>query len=198
MAATLILVRHAAHVHLNRMLSGRAPGVPLSDAGRVQAARVAARVARLEPAAVLTSPVERAEETAIAIADQARVGLERAEALNEIDFGDWTGRPFAELAGDPDWDRWNRARETARPPSGESMAEAQARVVAHLAATAAAHDGERVVMVSHADVIRAAVCDVLGLTLDAYWRFDVDPASMTTLAWEHWGGRLVRLNEGVH
>ena len=197
MAATLILVRHAAHVHLNRILSGRTPGVPLSEPGRAQAARLAALLARCEPALVQTSPVERAAETAILVADQARVGLERVEALNEIDFGAWTGRPFAELAGDPDWERWNRERVTARPPGGESMDEARARVVTHLEQVARERDGETVVLVSHADVIRAAVCHVLGLTLDAYWRFDIDPGSMTTFVWESWGGRLVRLNEGV-
>ena len=195
MAATLILVRHAAHAHLNKILSGRTPGVPLSDVGRMQAQRLARRLAERRPALVLTSPIERAEETAIAIADHARADLERADALTEIDFGEWTGKRFEELAGDPAWDRWNRERGAARPPGGEGMGEAQARVVERLSAAAAARDGETVVLVSHADVIRAAVCHVLRLELDGYWRFDVDPASATTLEWEHWGGRLVALNE---
>ena len=173
------------------------PGVPLSETGSAEAARIARRLAERHPTVVQTSPIERAEATALAIANQSRVGVERIDALTEIDFGEWTGRAFADLIGDPAWDKWNRERATARPPGGESMAEAQARVVAHLEEMARARDGETVVLVSHADVIRAAVCHVLGLALDAFWRFDVDPASMTTVAWEHWGGRLVRLNEGA-
>ncbi|PAX08628.1 histidine phosphatase family protein [Sphingomonas lenta] len=197
MAATLILVRHAAHVHLNKILSGRTPGVPLSEAGRAQAMRLAAVLAERRPALVQTSPIERAERTAIAIADAARVGIERADALVEIDFGKWTGTPFEELNGDPDWDYWNAERATARPPSGESMGEAQARIVAHLAAVAAEHDGETVVLVSHADMIRAAVAHVLGLDLGGYSRFDIGPASATTLVWGDWGAKLVALNEGL-
>lgn len=196
MAATLILVRHAAHVHLNRVLSGRTPGVPLSEAGRAQAQRLARRLAERGIAAVHTSPIARAEETAITIADHAGVAIERAEALNEIDFGAWTGCGFDDLAGDPRWNRWNAERATAQPPEGESMTEAQARIVAHLERAASDYDGRTLVLVSHADMIRAAVAHVLGLGLDNYWRFDIDPASATTMLWGDWGAKLSRLNEG--
>lgn len=143
-----------------------------------------------------TSPIERAEETAIAIADQAGVDIDRVEALNEIDFGAWTGCRFDDLAGDPQWHRWNSERATARPPGGESMADAQARIVAHLDQVARDYDGQTLLLVSHADMIRAAVAHVLGLGLDNYWRFDVDPASATTVLWGDWGAKLSRLNEG--
>ncbi|HEX8389738.1 MAG TPA: histidine phosphatase family protein [Sphingomonas sp.] len=195
MAATLILVRHAAHGHLNRILSGRTPGVPLTEDGRAQAARLAARLAERRPTLVQTSPIERAQETAAAVAARPGAALESVEALNEIDFGDWTGRAFDALAGDPEWDRWNAKRATARPPGGEAMGEAQARIVAHCRALARERDGETMVLVSHADMIRAAVCHVLGLDLQAYERFDIDPASATTIVWGDWGARLVALNE---
>lgn len=195
MAATLILVRHAAHVHLDRVLSGRTPGVMLSEEGYVQARRAAVRLREREPAAVETSPVERAYETGRAIADFADVRHYIRDELNEIDFGRWTGRPFAELAGDPAWKIWNQERATARPPGGESMAEAQTRIVTYLETVAREREGRTVVLVTHADVIRAIVCHVLGLELGAFWRFDVDPASATTLEWHEWGARLVRLNE---
>ena len=196
MAATLILVRHAAHVHLNRILSGRTPGVPLSEAGRAQAQRLAQRLAARGIAAVHTSAIERAEETAIAIADYAGMGSDRVGGLNEIDFGAWTGRGFDGLASDPRWHRWNTERATAQPPGGESMADAQARIVAHLDHMARDYDGRTLVLVSHADMIRAAVAHVLGLGLDNYWRFDIDPASATTVLWGEWGAKLSRLNEG--
>lgn len=194
MAATLILVRHAAHVHLNLNLSGRTPGVPLSEAGRAQAARLAARLATRGVDAVRSSPLDRARQTAAAIADAAGLDVEVAEGLQEIDFGGWTGLGFDALAGDPEWDRWNSARATARPPGGESMAEAQARIVAHLDATAREHDGGTVVLVSHADMIRAVAAHVLGLELDNLLRFDIDPASATTLIWGDGWARVNRLN----
>jgi broad specificity phosphatase PhoE len=187
MTATLILVRHAAHVHLDRVLSGRMPDVPLSDAGRAQATRLAEALADRGVTAVQASPLTRAQETARVIA--GGLPVQTVDALQEIDFGAWTGRSFADLHDDPEWDRWNKERATARPPQGESMAEAQARLVAHLATVQGT-----AVLVTHADMIRAAVCHVLGLDLGSYWRFDVGPASRTVLQWEDWGGRLVSLN----
>jgi broad specificity phosphatase PhoE len=195
LAATLILVRHAAHGHLDRILSGRTPGVPLTQAGRAQAARLAARLAARRPAVVHASPIERAVETATVIADAAGVELKHVEALNEIDFGEWTARAFDDLAGDPDWDRWNAERATARPPGGESMGQVQARVVAHLDAVAREHADETVVLVSHADTIRAAVLHGLRMSLNDYWRLEIDPASATTITWGDGWAKLTTLNE---
>jgi broad specificity phosphatase PhoE len=195
LAATLILVRHAAHIHLNVILSGRTPGVPLSEAGRAQAARLAARLTARGVDAVQASPLDRARKTAAAIAAAAELSVEVTDGLQEIDFGEWTGCRFDELTGDPAWETWNARRGTARPPGGESMAEAQARIVAHLDATARAHDGAMVVLVSHADMIRAAVAHALGLELDNLLRFDIDPASATTLTWGDGWARVNVLNE---
>jgi broad specificity phosphatase PhoE len=57
--------------------------------------------------------------------------------------------------------------------------------------------GEAIVLVSHADVIKAAVCQVLGLSTGLTARFEVDPASISTMAVGSWGGKLLRLNEGI-
>ncbi len=144
---------------------------------------------------VHTSPADRAFETALTIFHRTDTGLATVEALNEIDFGAWTGRSFVDLGEDPDWRKWNNERASSRPPNGESMVEAQARIVAHLESTAREWTGGTVILVSHADMIRAAVCHVLEMQLGAFWRFDVDAASATTLEWNDWGGRLVSLNE---
>lgn len=144
---------------------------------------------------VVSSPLDRALATARAIA--AACGLappEPGEALTEIEFGSWTGRAFASLADDPAWRAWNDERHRARPPGGESMAEAQARIAGWLRTTAAARPGETIAAVSHADLIRAAVAEVLGLTLDKLLRFDIDPASITTMVVGDWGARLLGLN----
>lgn len=196
MTATLILVRHAAHGHLDKMLSGRMPGVPLTDEGRAQAARLARRLGGRGIGAVLSSPLDRAQETARAVADAAGVSVETAAPLVEIDLGEWTGRSFDELRGDPAWDRWNQERATARPPGGESMAEAQTRIVPFLDSVAGGNGGRTVALVSHSDMIRSAVAHVLGLSLNDLHRFDVEPASATTLHWGDWGAKLHRLNEG--
>jgi broad specificity phosphatase PhoE len=196
--ATILLIRHAAHVELGRVLSGRRNDVALSQDGLEQA-EIVADLLSVEPlAAVYSSPRERAWYTAREIAEQHELEVTVDEALDEIDFGDWTGRSFAELEPEPEWQNWNEARGTARPPGGESMAEAGTRAVSRLEALAARHHGATFAAVSHCDVIRAVVAHYLGLSLDNLLRFDIDPASVTRLAVGNWGARVMSINERLY
>lgn len=195
MSVLVQLVRHGHHAELGGVLSGRSD-IGLSDDGRAQADRLAAWFAGRDIAAVCSSPRPRARQTAAAIAEAAGVPVDVDDGFDEIDFGGWTGRRFAELATDPAWRHWNEARDIALPPDGESMAAATARGWAAVEAIAAAGTGP-VVIVSHADIIRGVVAHVLGLSLGRLLAFDVDPASVTTLSVGSWGARLVALNERV-
>lgn len=195
MTATILLIRHASHAHLGKILSGRLAGIGLSSVGEAEAERLADHLRLHDLAAIQSSPVQRARETAQAIVAGRGLAVDIAEALDEIDFGDWTGRAFDALAGDPDWHHWNAHRVSATPPRGESMAAAQARVIAYLEALAARHPGESVAVVTHCDIIRAALAHVLGLSLDAVHRFDVDPASISSIAMGDWGARIMSINE---
>lgn len=198
MAVTILLIRHAAHVHLDRTLSGRLAGVPLSDAGRAQAALLGRRLAGEGIARVQCSPLERTRDTAEAIASACGLDApEEAAGLLELDLGEWTGRAFGTLEGDAAWTAWNTQRGTARVPGGETMAEAQGRIVGHIERLVRENDGETVACVSHSDMIRAAVAWVLGLPLDNLLRFDVGPASVTRVVAGDWGARLMTLNEGL-
>ena len=197
MTATIVLVRHAAHIHLDQRLSGRMAGVPLSDSGQDQAARLGRELADEGVAWVECSPLDRTRETGAAIADACGLPPPRpVDALIEIDMGDWTGATFDSLAGDPAWNDWNTRRGSARIPGGETMGEAQARIVDHLqTAAAGAAEGATIAMVTHSDMIRAAVAAVLGLPLHHLLRFDIGPASVTRVAMGDWGARLMSLNE---
>lgn len=192
------LVRHAAHGALGHRLCGRQPGVRLSDQGRAEAQALARRLTGLGVTRVLASPMERARETAEPIAEACGAAVETEPALNEIDFGEWTGAAFEALDADPRWRAWNADRGRTRPPGGEAMTQAQARMAAWLARCATDEDEAPLAAVSHADVIRAAVAHVLGLPLHFYDRFDIAPASITTLELTDAGPRLLRLNEVVH
>lgn len=197
--ATIYFIRHASHDHLGNTLSGRMPGIGLSAIGRGQCERLAAALGARRFGAVYTSPVQRARETAEAIARGRGEAVEVivAPELNEIDFGAWTGARFDALAGDAHWDRWNSARGSARVPGGESMGEVQARVVRWAHAAALLHGGTAVAMVSHCDVIRAALAHFLGLGLDQALNFDVDPASVSRVEVGSWGGRVLSINEAL-
>ena len=193
----VLFLRHGHHDRLGRILCGRMPGVSLSEAGHAEARAVAAALVRRfagETVILLSSPQPRTRETAAPLAEALGVGAEVADELDEIAFGDWTGKAFADLDGDPAWTAWNAQRGSARPPGGESMAEVQARV-GGLLDRLASEEGSPVVVVSHGDPIRAALLGVLGLPLDAYDRIVVAPASCSEVELWPGGGRVASINE---
>jgi broad specificity phosphatase PhoE len=107
------------------------------------------------------------------------LGVTTASEIDEIDFGDWTGARFADLAGDPDWARWNSHRARARCPGGESQAEAQARALAFAFEAAAA--SARPLLVTHCDIIRALLCWAERRSLDDILEVPCEPGSLSTL-----------------
>ena len=176
---TIHLIRHAEHGLLGHALAGRQPGVALSDTGRRQAAALAEHYAGQPVRQILTSPVQRAKETAQPIASGLGLVPAIEPAIEEIDFGRWTGAPFAALAGEPDWSAWNSARSLAPTPGGEGMLAAQARAVSALMRQR--EWGGTVIAVSHSDVIKAVLAYMLGMPLDLLHRLEVAPASRSIL-----------------
>jgi broad specificity phosphatase PhoE len=190
----LILVRHGSHGEVGRVLSGRSD-IALSSNGRAEAEAAARRMALDPVRAVLSSPRRRAVETAEPIAAQHGLQVETSPALDEVDFGGWTGRSFAELADEPDWRRWNTARSLARPPSGESMVEAQARMIGLADRLMAGRPDGAVVLVGHAEPLRSLILFALGLGLDAWSRVALDPGSVSRLVLDDSGPCVTSLNE---
>ncbi len=174
------------------MLTGRGGDHPLAPIGQEQA-RWAAKHLR-DVTLVQTSPQRRTRETAAVIGAAFGQVPEVVPALNEVDFGNWTGRVIADLNADADWARWNESRSTAQAPGGERMTDAVTRAVGHLGALGRQEWLGTIVCVSHSDIIRGVVAHYLGLSLDRILAFDVDPGSITTLVVGDWGGRLLSLN----
>ncbi|MBZ9936957.1 histidine phosphatase family protein [Mesorhizobium sp. BR1-1-16] len=198
MTTVVYLVRHAAHDALGSYLAGRSKGVVLGPDGLAQAGRLAERMRNERFGSITSSPQTRTQQTAAAISSATIMApIDIDDDLDEVDFGDWSGKTFEELNGDPAWRRWNEERGIATTPTGESMEHVRKRVSRAMRVAAERHPGESVVLVSHADVIKCAVCDVLGLQPDSLFRFEIDPASITTIAMGSWGSKLLRMNEGV-
>jgi probable phosphoglycerate mutase len=197
-SATILLVRHAAHVELGQVLSGRRRDVALSSEGLEQSAILGDLLGTEAIAAVYSSPRERAWYTARDIAEPHELKVQGCDDLDEVDFGEWAGRSFEELQADERWHEWNDARASARTPGGESMSEAVARAMAALQSIAADHDEETIAAVTHCDIIRGVIAHILGLSLDHLLRFDVDPASVCRLHLGRWGARVGSVNERLY
>ncbi len=181
---TVLLVRHGTTATTGTVLPGRAPGLHLADAGRAQAAALAERLRDLprRPAALYVSPLERARETAAPLA--AALGLRPVveRGLLECDFGSWTGKKLAALHRRAEWCAVQHAPSTFRFPDGESFAEMQQRIWTTLERLASRHRNKTVVVVSHADPIKAAVTFAQGVPLDLFQRTVVSPCSLSAVA----------------
>jgi probable phosphoglycerate mutase len=192
----LVLVRHAVTAQTGPLLSGRKAGIDLSEEGRRQATATAARLAPpVRVDVVYASPIERTQQTAAAIAGEHGLEVVTLEGVIEAEYGDWTGERIADLARTDLWKVVQTAPSRARFPNGESIAEMQARMVAALDAVIAAHPGGHVVVVSHADPIKAAIAHYTGMHLDLFQRVQVSPASVTIFEVGRFGAVLVKANE---
>ena len=197
MSTEFVLVRHATCALTASTLLGRCIDAPLDDLGRHQAAAVALHLGTRAAALLQSSPRLRARQTATPLAARLGLPLLSAAALDEIDFGRWAGRSFTELRSDDTWQRWNQERCVARTPLGESMQQIQRRIVMHLTALAARFTDQRIIIVTHAEIIRAALLHYSCLDCNAYSLVEVSPASVSTLELSQRGGRVRSVNECV-
>ncbi len=175
------LVRHAEHALLGRVLTGRMPGVSLNECGREQALSLARYFSGCPIAAVVSSPLERAWETAAPVAAALGLAATTDAGLDEIDFGDWTGMAFEALQDLPVWQAWNQFRGTAPTPGGETMLEALARALRTLGHLHRTYPYDELVLVSHQDILKALLAQSLGAPLDLMHRFELAPASRSVL-----------------
>ncbi|MCJ7672125.1 MAG: histidine phosphatase family protein, partial [Acidimicrobiia bacterium] len=151
----LVLARHAVTAQTGPLLSGRTPGIDLNETGRGQAEALGVRLAALPVAAVYASPIERTTQTAVAVAAHHGLEVRPLEGVLEADYGEWTGQKIADLAKTDLWKVVQRTPSRASFPGGEALAAMQTRMIATLDGVVAAHPGELVVVVSHADPIKA-------------------------------------------
>lgn len=193
----LMLVRHATNDWVGDRLAGWTPGINLNEQGRQQAQTLGARLAHLPISAIYSSPLERAIETAKAIAAHHDLDIQVLEGIGETRYGEWTGKSLKELSETALWPVVQVHPSGARFPGGESLRETQSRVVAALDALQEAHPAptDIVVAVSHADVIKAAVAHYAGLHLDLFQRLVVSPASLSVIRFGKFGPRIVSLND---
>jgi broad specificity phosphatase PhoE len=193
---TFLLIRHALCDPVGRSIAGRQPGIHLNNPGRGQARRLAEWLGPITLDAIYSSPLERALETASPIAQAKGLQVHPAEAWNEIDFGEWTGRALADLDPLPEWRRFNTFRSSAVVPGGESMTQVLDRVLRELERLRALHPAAtaHVAVVSHGDVLRSLVAHALGVPMDLFHRLEISPASVSTLEITDQGSRLLLLN----
>jgi len=198
---TVLLIRHGLTATTGQVLTGWTPGVSLDDRGRAQATALAARLAPLPLAAIVSSPLERCRQTAEFIAAACNghpVAVTEDPRMGECRYGDWTGKPLAELEKDPLWPvvQAHPSAVTFPGPEGESMLQMQHRAVSAVREWNSRLGKDATYLVcSHGDVIKAIVADSLGLHLDQYQRIQADPCSLTVIRYTPLRPFLLRMND---
>ena len=184
MTTRILLVRHG---ETDSNAEGRSQGrrdVPLNAHGREQAASAAQAVAALAPTAIYASTAGRAQETASAIATACGLEVANDQRLLELDQGDLDGLTPPEMREQaPDFLRRWLTEDPAdlQMPGGESLREAQHRMLDAVHAIASAHDGETAVAVSHNLALKSLLCAVLGVELASFRAFRLDVASISAI-----------------
>jgi broad specificity phosphatase PhoE len=192
------LLRHGEHAVQGQICAGRAPGIVLSPKGRGEAEAAADRLAAAGIAAIYASPLERAQETAGIVAARLDLPVEARDDLSELDFGEWTGLTFDAVRQDPRWPAWAAHRSLSCIPGGETMRDVQRRVVEVLIELRERHPDDAVVLVSHGDVIRAALVFALGMPLDFYGRIEIGTGSLSTVRIDARGICVTAINQRPH
>jgi broad specificity phosphatase PhoE len=180
--ATVFLVRHGSVDGMRERLIGRTD-VGLNKQGRSESARVAEACRRLGVGIVASSPRRRARETAEIIAESVGCGVEVVDALDEVDYGLWSGKQFSELVADPEWRRFNDARDDAQIPGGEELDAVSRRIRAGLEQLCDRHRRYDLVIVTHAEIIRGAVLLAESQSWSSWSLYQPEPASITPVRW---------------
>ncbi len=198
----ILLIRHGETDLTGRVLYGRMPGVHLSPDGCRQAQALSSGLrAKYTVDAIVSSPLERAMETARYLAEDLSLPISTDNDLLELDYGEWMGKTFVEIREQDYWDLYNRLRSTSSPPGGEFLMQVQARAWIAVLRILEEHSGEKeatVAVVSHGDVIRALLVLFLGMPLDNIHRFDVSPAGLSELMFDGRYARVIRVNQIFH
>jgi probable phosphoglycerate mutase len=183
----LFLVRHGEAAGNRRMTYLGTRDEPLTDKGLQQARMVSAALSQLPIAAVVSSPLRRASETAARIREACAIDLRLDPRLAEGSFGRWEGLTRDEVLNLGGQDasllaRWESDASCA-PPEGESIESVQKRVLGLVEELARDRAGDGVVLVSHVGPIKALLAAVLDIPLQATRRLFLDPATISIVEW---------------
>lgn len=184
MKRNLLLIRHGqATFNVEQRLPGQLPGIPLTEEGRRQAQRTGEALAGLPISAIISSPLERARDTAALVIGQRDIPIRLDPDLADTDVGKWAGLKYNELSkSDAEWQLYTRNMSVA-PPGVETGLDVQARVVRAVERARRAPDlGEYVALVAHADVIKLIIAYYTRMPYDCVHFLAIDNASVTLLA----------------
>ena len=198
----ILLARHGETVF---NVEGRWQGQSdsrLTERGLAQARELARALADEPIAAVYSSDLGRAVDTAAAVAKLHHLAVTTDERLREIDTGAWTGKGRAEITAEfpGGLEAWATQPTSMRLPNGETLFEAQTRALAFFAQRMPAHAAQSVVVISHGAIGQTVLVNAMGGTVEDLWLEQrVDNCQISRLEWTPSHGlKLIELSDVRH
>ena len=198
----LVLIRHAhSQSNASGVLSGRLPNIHLSEKGIKQSQLLSKRLGNFAVAQLRVSPMERCFETIspwlndVVLKNSPDFEPIIDPSLNEVDYGDWSGKKLISLARKKEWRTVQESPSRMYFPGGEGIAQMQSRAMSVVHELAKLPDSKTAVIVSHGDVIKSIVASALGTHLDEFQRIIIDPASVSVLDYSGIKPRVLLLND---
>jgi broad specificity phosphatase PhoE len=200
MSLRLILLRHAETAWNRERRYQGWRDIPLSDAGRAQADAAARMLATRPLAAVWSSPLQRARDTAIAVATAQGLSVRMEESFREMRFGEWEGLTTDTVSAQFPalYQAWLETPHLVAVPGAETLVEVKERTLAGLENLREAHDGQAVCLVSHGIPSRILILEALGLGLDRIWSLQISSTGISELEFRDDWSVVHRMNSFVH
>jgi probable phosphoglycerate mutase len=192
MPTQLIAIRHGeSNYNRERRWQGQSQDAILNELGWRQAACLADALRGTQPAALFSSDLTRAMQTAVPIALAVNLPISPEPRLREISAGSWTNRHSDEVRrAEPERVRaWNEAPATTSPTDGETLAQAQERILAFVREQAERYDGHSIVVGTHGAILQTLMAAALSLSLDQLW-LDTPAPNGAIVRMEWRSGRL--------
>ncbi|NIM05380.1 MAG: histidine phosphatase family protein [Armatimonadetes bacterium] len=195
-----LVIRHGETQWNREMIFRGRQDIPLSEKGCEQARRLTESLSTEPIAAVYSSPLSRAADTAAAIASGRNVEVCLREELIDMNFGEWEGLAVNEVREryPKEFDHWARSPEEAVPPGGEGLSAIRARVREGLEEWSQRHPEETLALITHRVVCKVILCEALGLSNSAFWKIQQDVCALNAITVEDSRYVVLKMNDTCH
>ena len=197
---SIYLVRHGQTAWNREEIFRGRTDVPLDETGLKQAELAGEYFKGMEVAAIYSSPLSRALQTAQKIAQSNDLKVQPLLGIIDMSFGNWEGRPHQEIRekDSKTYRQWVEEPHLVRLPGGESLDDVRVRAMAALEEVIRNHPGKTLVLVSHRVICKVLICAILNLDNSHFWQITQDTTAINLIQYRKGRYILSLMNETCH
>lgn len=192
----MLLIRHGETDWNNKLIFQGHSDKELNETGLINARKTAEILKNYRFDYIYCSDLKRAKQTAQLIANKMNKSILETKEIREIFFGEWEGLNFKKIEKNyPDeFQAWKNDPLKNNPPEGEKIEQFNRRVNGFFDKLIKNHRGEKIIVVTHGGVIKSYLTEILAVSKNRYWQFQIDNNSITELKFYEDAAVLSKLN----